>query len=245
MTSPTSSPLPEHVRSSAALQDGLSWLYGTDLNQLTAFIRSGPTAGRTKLLLACSKAVAEPAPQAKPAADPAPTTSTDAASSSTTGGTSTPATSSDPSGSQPSTSAPPKPPAGPSSSSPDTTSAGRRKGIEQVAPPTFLDKGAVADANVKCKISTRQVVCCRETNDTHFTSTSSLHLCKDCYRASKQGSTPSSQTPSPPTSTPAESSSTSDAWSGWPSRHASSWSWDDSGSWDAWDWDSYNHWWSR
>ena len=77
MTSSTSNSLPEHawtspaspdslswlygtdvpvdVKTSVALEDALSLLYGTDLYLLTTFIRSGPAAGRAKLLLAWTR----------------------------------------------------------------------------------------------------------------------------------------------------------------------------------------------
>ncbi|OLQ08860.1 hypothetical protein AK812_SmicGene7613 [Symbiodinium microadriaticum] len=42
------------------LKNGLIWLFDTDVNQLAAFLRSGPLGGRTKLLYACAKAVHEP-----------------------------------------------------------------------------------------------------------------------------------------------------------------------------------------
>ena len=71
--------------------------------------------------------------------------------------------------------------------------------FEHVSPPTFLDTSDVP--KMKCKVSTRQVLCCRETctvcwqalcgysselvRDSHFEAASVPHRCKACYRASK------------------------------------------------------------
>ncbi|CAE7290157.1 unnamed protein product, partial [Symbiodinium microadriaticum] len=53
------------------MKNALVWLFDTDASQLTGFLRSGPAAGRAKLLLACSKAVCEP-PNPAPASSDSP-----------------------------------------------------------------------------------------------------------------------------------------------------------------------------
>ena len=78
-------PFADHVRGADEMKAALVWLYDSDSSQLTGFLRSGPSAGRLKLLLACSRAVCEP-PASAPSTSPdgpsaAPASSAAAASS--------------------------------------------------------------------------------------------------------------------------------------------------------------------
>ena len=78
-------PFADHVRGADEMKAALVWLYDSGSSQLTGFLRSGPSAGRLKLLLACSRAVCEP-PASAPSTSPdgpsaAPASSAAAASS--------------------------------------------------------------------------------------------------------------------------------------------------------------------
>ena len=61
----------DNIRQPEEMKNALVWLFDTDASQLTGFLRSGPAAGRAKLLLACSKAVCEP-PNPAPASSDSP-----------------------------------------------------------------------------------------------------------------------------------------------------------------------------
>ena len=180
--------LPDNIRTTKSIRDGLSWLYGTDLHQLAAEIRSGPPNGQRKLLMAVTLSLQPPdspfipeqkedktvIEEAEP--DPAPSNRGNNKKDTSTGAGRTDASNAsqdEPSGSA---SGPP---------------------IRQVQEPTFLDPAGSSDA--RCPISTRQVVCCRAScithgcialcgyssevpNDGHFINSSTVHKCKECYR---------------------------------------------------------------
>ena len=99
-------PFADHVRGAEELKAALIWLYDCDSAQLTGYLRSGPSSGRLKLLLACARAVCEPAapgpststdgPKAAQASQEAATSPGDAAPGKSTSPGSTPPTTGDP-----------------------------------------------------------------------------------------------------------------------------------------------------
>ena len=299
----------DNIRQPEEMKNALVWLFDTDASQLTGFLRSGPAAGRAKLLLACSKAVCEPPNPAPASSDSppvaptsgAPAASADAAASSgdtkdvkeppsdapatsvakgadkpgnvaapiasagdgaasaTTPdpshppGAPTPATTtSDPVGPSAPDGASPAP-VGPSA--PDGASPAPSR-FDHVAPPTFLDTSEIPR---RAKVSTRQVICCRETcsicfqaccgysselpRDSHFEASDVHHRCKACYRASRANKT--TDAPSSTSATYDASQDTNDSW-----HHASqdsAGSWQHSSGWNSgqgrWEWDSWNGQW--
>ena len=309
----------ESIRAPDELKNGLIWLFDTDTNQLAAFLRSGPMAGRTKLLFACAKAVHEP-PNRPPSDDtsssvPASSQSPPAAASSTDATTvpsapvasGTPAAAAAPAASSDvakgakvpqrgetdastskdadkpgadvapvassggadasaATSDPLHPPGvsgtaddssaqtGPSA--PDGTSPAPSR-FDHVAPPTFLDASEIPR---KAKVSTRQVLCCRETcsvcfqaccgysselpRDSHFESDDVHHRCKACYRASR-----ASKTADAPSSSSTAQDASQDAGGSWHyASQDSGGSWQPSSGWHSsqgrWEWDSWNGQWT-
>ena len=296
----------DNIRQPEEMKNALVWLFDTDASQLTGFLRSGPAAGRAKLLLACSRAVCEP-PNPAPASSDGPpvaptssapvasadaatsfgdtkdvkeSTSDEPAASVATGaapdiaaasvasagddavsattpdpshppGAPTPATTtSDPVGPSATEDAS-QAPVGPPAPSDGTSPAPSR--FDHVAPPTFVDTSEIPR---RAKVSTRQVLCCRETcsicfqaccgysselpHDSHFAASDVHHRCKACYRASRNKATeatPSTQ------ATFATSQDTHDPWHH--TSQDSSGSWQHSPGWSSghWEWDSWNGQW--
>ena len=128
--------------------------------------------------------------------------------------------------------------------------------FDHVAPPTFLDTSEIPR---RAKVSTRQVLCCRETcsicfqaccgysselpRDSHFEASDVHHRCKACYRASRANKT--TDAPSSTSATYDASQDTNDSW-----HHASqdsAGSWQHSSEWNSgqgrWEWDSWNGQW--
>ena len=64
------------------MKAALIWLYDSDSSQLTGYLRSGPLAGRLKLLQACTRAVCEPAVPGPATSPDGPRASQEAAASS-------------------------------------------------------------------------------------------------------------------------------------------------------------------
>ena len=124
--------------------------------------------------------------------------------------------------------------------------------FDHVAPPT-------SEIPRRAKVSTRQVICCRETcsicfqaccgysselpRDSHFEASDVHHRCKACYRASRANKT--TDAPSSTSATYDASQDTNDSW-----HHASqdsAGSWQHSSGWNSgqgrWEWDSWNGQW--
>ena len=115
-----------------------------------------------------------------------------------------------------------------------------------VSAPTFIDPSDLS--TVKCRISTRQLVCCRETctecrsalcgysselcRDSHFESTSVPHRCKGCYRKSKSAPTSSGSSTSTP-APPPTSNDSGGTWDNWQPT-SSSWGAHQGSGWDSW-----------
>ena len=304
----------DNIRQPEEMKNALVWLFDTDASQLTGFLRSGPSAGRLKLLLACSKAVCEPpvpaptssdGPPAAPASV-APAASVDAAASSgdTKPGVSTSkgsTTTSPASVDAPTKAAEPEPEGAgdcavapsvdakaadePPSDAPatsvakgdtveaPTTSAGggtesaeavtsepsgqtapseATSRFDHVAPPTFVDTSEVPR---RAKVSTRQVLCCRETcavcyqaccgyaselpQDSHFIASDVHHRCKACYRASRNKATEAT------TSTQASGDTSQDTHDPWYHTSDPTGSWQQSPAWSSghWEWDAWHAQW--
>ena len=236
----------DNIRQPEEMKNALIWLFDTDASQLAGFLRSGPAAGRTKLLLACARAVCKPPNPAPASSDSPPVapTSNDAATvppaSVASDVNAAPAASADaapdtkepqhdgtgasiptdadkagdssfptasPGGADDSLHPPGAPAmadassAQPGPSATDGASPAPSR-FDHVAPPTFLETSEIPR---KAKVSTRQVLCCRETcsicfqaccgysselpRDSHFESADVHHRCKSCYRASRANKT--------------------------------------------------------
>ena len=241
----------DNIRDPQEVRSALQFLYDTDVHQLSAVIRGGPDTGKSKLLLSLTLSTdailrfhyekgdkgggkgsfpsrtsdnststdalhmqqqdATTTSQTQPtqATRDATSSSTNAAASSSTDTHAPPATSQG---------------TAKGSAGADSIPSGQR-GVRQVAPPAFTS----APTEGTCKISTRQLVCCREQcfhcaglcgyasgipNDSHFVSGDQVHLCKRCYREQKQ---------------------TTSQWKDWQDTQWDA-NWHNSGSWWSWRW---------
>ena len=124
--------------------------------------------------------------------------------------------------------------------------------FDHVVPPTFVDTSEVPR---RAKVSTRQVLCCRETcsicyqaccgysselpQDSHFLASDVHHRCKSCYRASRNRATEA------PTSTQASGDTSQDTHDPWYHTSDSTGSWQQSPGWSSghWEWDSWSNQW--
>ena len=230
MTTPKAPVTPmENIREPQPLKDSIAFVYDTDVHQLASFIRSGPPLGRTKLMLALglsfqapgTRISGPPAPEGsippkekekvekveKKVEEDPPSISKDDDKSISSAEAPKDAAPPD-AGPSIAVDTAPAAAADPSTSPPRTTTLPpvRKPNIEPVADPAFLDQKPEGTA---CKVSTRQITCCREPcvhcnglcgyssevpYDSHFESKRTIHLCKGCFRAKREAkSAPSYQ----------------------------------------------------
>ena len=222
----------ENIREPQPLKDSIAFVYDTDVHQLASFIRSGPPLGRTKLMLALglsfqapgTRISGPPAPEGSippkekekgekvekkveedPPSIPKDVDKSDKSiSSADTQKDATPPNA----GSSIPVDTASAAAADPSIPTPSTTTlpSVRKPNIDPVADPAFLEHKPEGTA---CKVSTRQITCCREPCgycnglcgyssevpfDSHFESKHTIHLCKGCFRAKREAkSAPSKQ----------------------------------------------------
>ena len=222
----------ENIREPQPLKDSIAFVYDTDVHQLASFIRSGPPLGRTKLMLALglsfqapgTRISGPPAPEGSippkekekgekvekkveedPPSIPKDVDKSDTSISSTdtqkdatppNAGSSIPVDTASAAAADPSIPTP----------STTTLPSVRKPNIDPVADPAFLGHKPEGTA---CKVSTRQITCCREPCgycnglcgysseipfDSHFESKHTIHLCKGCFRSKREAkSAPSYQ----------------------------------------------------